>query len=112
MSYPGSTMRPADALIVPALVVLGDVIYFRFGGPAERGLSGLGAGIFFFFMLVPASLIFLAIYAATILQLRRAPRPRGTLAIISISTLAGLAALAAGAGVGFVLLTLEAMLSR
>jgi len=105
-------MRPADALIVPALVVLGDVIYLRFGGPAKGGLSGLGPMLFFMFVLVPASLIFLAAYAATILRLLRAPRPRGSLAIISFATLAGLAAVVAVAGVWFCLATLEAMLSR
>ena len=84
----------AGVWVLPALIVLGNLSYVAWLNAARRGLSGLGPLLLFMFVVVPGSLLFLAAYALTIARLRSSPRPRGTLFVVGLASLAGLVACA------------------
>ena len=84
--------------LIPALVVLGDFGYLLWLMQYRPGLSGLGALLLFLFLIVPGSVMFLAVYAATIRHLRSSSRQRGTLLVLGLSVLAGLGACAIALG--------------
>ena len=79
---------------IPALVVIGNLGYLVWLNQSRRGLSGLGPLLIFVFLVVPESVLFLAVYAAVVGKLRGSLRPRGTLQVVGLAFLAGLAACA------------------
>jgi len=105
-------MRPDSLYIVPALVVAGNLIYVAWlnQNQSSRGLDGLGAVLFLFFVLIPLSLVFLVSYVATALRLQASAQPRSPFVRSAIATLVGLAAAAATAGLTVGVMLIEAKL--
>jgi hypothetical protein len=79
---------PGLVWLIPGLVAAGVLGYLAW---MTRGrTSELGETVLFLFAVVPGSVLFLVVYAATIVRLRDSPRQRGTPVVVALATLAGL----------------------
>jgi hypothetical protein len=97
---------PALVWVMPVLVVVANLGYAVWlDGPHA---NKLGEVLFFFLLVVPGSVLFLAAYAATIALLRRSPRQRGAPLMVTLASLAGLAACALAFALLYGAFTLEA----